>query len=563
MRPDKTCSDFVIVGGVAAGPKTAAVLARRLPNASITLFQKGERLSYAACGLPYFASGDIDSIDSLMRTSYGVLRDRRFFRNTKGFSVFTGAEIIRIDRKKKTVTVKDVEAGETYNHGYGKLVLATGARPNHPPFPVPDSPLVRHFTTPDDALQFRSLAEKGRIGKASIVGGGFIGCEVAEASGGIWGIETTLFEKEDNILPHIFDPEIAAIVEGELSRKGVVVKTATEMIKVASGVDSPLELHLSDGATVPTDYLFLCLGVSPESGLAKEAGLEIGNSGGIKINRYLQTSDPDIYAGGDCIESVHRLTGAPVFLPMGSLANRHGWVIAENLAGNPTEFEGVLGAFLVKIFDLNVGAVGLSETSARKSGLDADSVIGSFSDKPDYYPESKTVTAKMVYKKSDGRLLGLQVVGAGDICRRIDVFSSFLSSKAAIRDLLSFEHGYAPPYSESLDPLHHLASLALAQERGLKILSPSQGSCGDSLCLDVREESEFMMDKVERGVDLAPEILNIPLGSLRDRLAELPRDQRIVVVCKRGPRSYQAALILTAAGFKDVAILGGGVQGLL
>lgn len=563
MRPDKTYSDFVIVGGVAAGPKTAAVLARRLPNASITLFQKGARLSYATCGLPYFASGDIDSIDSLMRTSYGVLRDRHFFRDTKGFSVFTGAEIIRIDRKKKTVTVKDIEAGETYNHGYGKLVLATGARPNHPPFPVPDSPLVRHFTTPDDALQFRSLAEKGKIGKASIVGGGFIGCEVAEASGGIWGIETTLFEKEDNILPYIFDPEIAAIVERELSRKGVVVKTATEMIKVTPGVDSPLELHLSDGATVPTDYLFLCLGVSPESGLAKEAGLDIGNSGGIKINRYLQTSDPDIYAGGDCIESAHRLTGAPIFLPMGSLANRHGWVIAENLAGNPTEFEGVLGAFLVKVFDLNLGAVGLSETSALKSGLEVDSVIGSFSDKPDFYPESKTVTAKMVFEKPGGRLLGLQVVGAGDICRRIDVFSSFLSTGAVVNDLLSFEHGYAPPYSESLDPLHHLASLARAQKRGMKILSPFDGSRGNSLCLDVREESEFVMDKVGQEVGLAQEVLNIPLGSLRARLEELPRERKIIIVCKRGPRSYQAALILTAAGFKDVAILGGGVQGWL
>ncbi|MEP0829163.1 MAG: FAD-dependent oxidoreductase [bacterium] len=563
MKPEITSSDFVIVGGVAAGPKTAAVLARRLPNASITLFQKGERLSYASCGLPYFASGDIDSIDSLMRTSYGVQRDRIFFRDTKGFSVVTGAEVIQIDRSKKTIMIKDTASGETYNHNYGKLILATGARPNPLPFPVPDSSLIRHFTTPDDALQFRSLAERGKIGKAAIIGGGFIGCEVAEAAGGIWGIETTLIEKEENLLPYIFDPEIAAVIERELTRKGIIVKTATEVKKVTVGADSPIALHLSTGEIISSDYLFLCLGVRPETVLAKEAGLEIGRSGGIKVNRHLQTSDPDIYAGGDCIESTHRLTGAPIFLPMGSLANRHGWVIAENLAGNPTEFNGVLGTFLLKVFDLNVGAVGLSESSSLRSGLEVDSVVGSFADKPDYYPESKSLTAKMVYEKSGGRLLGLQVVGAGDICRRIDLFSSFLLWQAKLPDLFSFEHGYAPPYAEALDPLHQLASLALAQRRGLNVLKPVDCHSGHPLCLDVREESEFMMDKVERGVDLAPEVLNIPLGSLRARLDQLPRDRKIIVVCKRGPRSYQAALILTAAGFKDVAILGGGVQGLL
>jgi NADPH-dependent 2,4-dienoyl-CoA reductase/sulfur reductase-like enzyme/rhodanese-related sulfurtransferase len=555
-------SEFVIIGGVACGPKTAATLARRLPGASITLFQKEERLSYATCGLPYFASGDVGSLNELESTSYGQKRDADFFEKTKGFEVVTGAEVTAINRADKTITVKELRTGKTYEHGYGKLVIATGAMPVKPPFPVADAPSIRSFTRPDDALDFRKLAEQGKIEKAVIIGGGFIGCELAEAAGGLWGIDVTLIEKEPQVLPYALDPEMAAIVEREIRRHGIHLRTAMAVREILVESDNRPVVVLNDGERVSADFVFVCVGVRPNAALAKACSLEIGATGGIVVNSRMQTSDPDIYAGGDCVESVHQLTEKPLYLPMGSLANRHGRVIAENLAGNEAEFSGVLGAFLVKVFELNVGAVGLSARAARYAGITANEVWGSFPDKPDYYPDSKTFVLKMTYSTDGKRLLGLQAVGAGDICRRIDVFSSFLQRKGAVDDLLTFEHGYAPPYAEALDPLHHLAAMAQAQMKGFVFLSPDTDLAvlsKEAVLLDVREPGEFTEEPL--AADLP--VINIPLGELRARIDELDAQKRTVVVCKRGSRSYQAALILRAAGFRRVELLAGGLQSLL
>jgi rhodanese-related sulfurtransferase len=280
----------------------------------------------------------------------------------------------------------------------------------------------------------------------------------------------------------------------------------------------------------------------------------------------MQTSDDNIYAGGDCVESVHQLTGKELYLPLGSLANRHGRVIAENLAGNDAEFPGVLGAVLLKVFDLNIGAVGLTESVAHEAGLAVNRVWGSFPDKPDYYPEVKTLSAKMVYSENDGKLLGLQAVGNGDVCRRIDVFSVMLQHKDSLDDLLDLEHGYAPPYSEALDPLHHLASAAQAQTRAVDFISPvfdhsrHEELHKDVFWLDVREEAEV---STQPWPCPGGNIVNIPLNDLRRRTSELDRNKRILIVCRRGVRSYQAALILKRAGFEDVHIVGGGTQAAL
>ncbi len=559
-------SDFVIIGGVACGPKTGATLARRSPNAKITLFQKEEGVSYGSCGLPYFASGDINSFEELNQTSYGVQRDIEFFKNTRGFDVVTQAEVTAIDRAAKVVTVKNLTSGETYQHGYDKLVLATGATPNKAPFPIPDSPKIRPFTRPEDAIAFRQMAQQGQIEKALVVGGGFIGCEVAEAAGGLWGIEVILVEKENQLLPYALDPEMAQIAEREMKRQNVDLRTGVMIEKIKLDDEDRPVAYLNDGTTVTADYVFLSLGVTPLTTLAQDAGLEIGPSGGIAVNAKLQTSDENIYAGGDCVESIHRLTGKPLFLPMGSLANRHGRVIAENLAGNETEWPGVLGTFLVKVFDTNVGAVGLSEVAAERAGLKTEAVWGTFPDKPDFFPEGNTVVLKMVYEKESGDLLGLQAAGAGDICRRVDVFSSFLLHDGSIDSLLDFEHGYAPPYSEALDPLHHLAGIARAKQAGATFLIPTieLGAVGeDTVLIDVRQAGE-----AEEEPYLSPDgskwpALNIPIEELRARTGEIDAGKRVVVICKRGPRSYQASYILKAAGFERVDILAGGLQSRL
>jgi NADPH-dependent 2,4-dienoyl-CoA reductase/sulfur reductase-like enzyme/rhodanese-related sulfurtransferase len=566
MMTDKDRSDVVIIGGVAAGPKAAAALARRMPDLKITLFEKGDLISYGTCGMPYFASGDISSFEELNVTSYGVTRNVAFFRDFKGIEVVTGAEVTAIDREARKVTVKKSTDGSSLEHGYNKLVIATGANPVPPPFPVADCDRITPFTRPANALNFRRGAQQGKIGKVAIVGGGFIGCEVAESAAGLWGIETVLIEKEKQVLPYVLDYDMAEMVRSELLRQDVTVMTDSLVEKIDLDDDGNPVVHVKGEEPISADYVFLCLGVRPEVTLASECGLEIGSTGGIWVDAHMKTSDENIFAGGDCVESVHQLTGNQIYMPMGSLANRHGRVIAENIAGNESTFPGVLGAFLVKVFDLNVGTVGLNMTAAKAAGIDAKSLWGSFPDKPDYYPEVKTLSAKMVYSESDGKLLGLQVVGTGDICRRVDVFSVFLQNKATTSDLLDLENGYAPPYSEALDPLFHLASVAQAISRGIRMVAPRFNHNDSSLLhkdiiwLDVRETAEA---EEKPWPCRGGKLLSIPLGTLRSRLNEIDRNKSVLVVCRRGVRSYQAAVILKQAGFEDVQIVGGGTQAAL
>lgn len=565
MAP-RTTSNVVVIGGVAAGTKAAATLARRRPEWRITLFERGERVSYATCGLPYYASGEIQDLTVLTSTSWGGERTPEFFGRYKGVEVITRAEVIAINRDRKTVTVRMLDSNEEYEHGYGKLVLATGAAPKQPPFPCDRSDIVRPFTRPEDAIAFRRLAEQGKISEAVIIGGGFIGCEMAEALGGLWGIKTTLIERENRLLPYALDPDMAGYLRSEMERKGVEVLTATSVTHIAvAGTRAAVGVTGAGGTrTVEADYVLLCLGVGPESQLPAEAGLAIGESGGMVVNKHLQTSDPDIYAGGDCIESRSVISGKPIYLPMGSLANRHGRVIAEHIAGNETaRFPGVTGALMVKVFDLNVGAVGLSEEASANAGINVRAVWGAFNDRPDYYPEHESIHIKMVYRPDDMRLVGLQAAGRGDVARRIDVFSAFLQNRGTVEDLLEFEHGYAPPYAEALDPLHNLASMALAQERGIGFVSACQAqesSDPNVLWLDVRERFESEAAPVPQADGRV--IRQIPLGDLRACAPQLDRDKDIYIVCRRGGRAYQAGLILRRAGFQRLFVVGGGTVSL-
>ncbi|MCK5126202.1 MAG: FAD-dependent oxidoreductase [candidate division Zixibacteria bacterium] len=549
-------SDVVIIGGVAAGPKTAATLARRNGALSITLFQKEDLLSYGSCGLPYFASGDIESFNGLVETSYGIARDADFFENIKGFKAVTGAEVIEINRDEKYIIIKMLKSGETIKHGYDKLVIATGANAIKPPFPVAESSKISSFTRPDDAIAFRKAAQTGQVGKVVIIGGGFIGCEMTEACAGLWGIETVLIERENQIMPFVLDKEMAEIAKREMTRQDIKVLTGAEVQKVELDSDNNPVVYIDGHAPITADYVFLCLGVKPEVTLAKNTGLTIGKTGAIAVNSHLQTSDDNIYAGGDCIENKNKITGQPFFIPMGSLANRHGRVIAENITGNKAEFSGVLGAFLVKVFDTNVGAVGLSQMSAEKAGLKTNAVWGTFPDKPDYYPESQVFVLKLIYDADTKRVLGLQAVGAGDICRRIDSMSALLQQNATLDTLIDFEHGYAPPYSDALDPLHHLAAMA---KSGFDFISPLTNDEKDAyLWLDVRETSEF--EEAAWPDEMKNRIKNIPLGKLRSRAKELDTGRPILVTCMRGLRSYQAAVILKQSGFDNVHILSGGFE---
>ncbi len=561
--PQSERSDVVIIGGVAAGPKTGATLARRDPSVSITLFQKEAYISYGSCGLPYFASGDVNSFSDLTKTSYGVERNTDFFSKTKGFEVLPLHEVTAIDRKNKKVTVKDLSSGKTFDHGYGHLVIATGASPKKPPFPVAESPLIRYFTKPEDAINFRKTAQQGKVGSAAIIGAGYIGCELAE-SAGIWGIDAILVECEQHVLPGGMDPEMALIVQKELEKNNVKIFTGCRVKEITLNNERP-EIRFEDREPRVVDYVFICTGVAPETRLAQDCGLKIGVTGAIEVDEHMRTSDPYIYAGGDCVELTHRITGKKVYIPLGSLANRHGRIIAENIIGKKSAFPGVVGTYLVKACDKNAGGAGLTEKKALEAGLQPESVWASFPDKPDYYPEAKEITVKIVYSKTDLKLIGIQAVGEGDICRRVDVFSAMLQHGGTVYDLLDFEHGYAPPYSEALDPLHHCAALALAQHNGLSLLRPVSDANyyrgladdPDTIWLDIREADQF--DETALPFGNVRNIINIPMNDVRSRSKELDPSKKYILICGRGVRSYQTWVILKNSGFKNIHAVGGGI----
>jgi len=548
-------SDIVIIGGVACGCKSAASLARRLPEAKITLFQKEPDLSYGTCGLPYFASGDIENLTKLKETASGSIRDTQYFRQAKGFKAQTECEVVEINRAEKFVIVKNLQSDESFEHGYDKLVIATGAVPVKLPLDIPDSDRIRPFTRPADAINFRRLAQTGQIGSAVIIGGGFIGCELTETCAGLWGIETTLVEREAQVLPYLLDSEMAYAVEKTMRENGITLHIGKSVTKIEAQ-NNTVKVTLSDNTEIETDYLLLSAGVKPASQLAQTAGLELGANGAVKVNEFMRTSDPDIYAGGDVVELKHQITGQPIYIPMGSLANRHGRIIADHIAGGQEEFPGVLGAFMVKVFELNVGAVGLSETAAQKAGIETVVVWGSFADKPDYYPEFNPISLKLIINKADKTLLGLQAVGKGDVVRRIDVISAFMQNKAKIYDLLNFEHGYAPPYSEALDPLYHLASVYKTVEKGFLQSNPGiDYSREDVIILDVRDPEEIK-SKLFKAINL----ITIPLENLQENLDKLDKSKPIIVLCHRGVRSYQALHILKNAGFSDLSYVAGGTS---
>jgi NADPH-dependent 2,4-dienoyl-CoA reductase/sulfur reductase-like enzyme/rhodanese-related sulfurtransferase len=550
-------SDVVIIGGVACGPKTAAVLARRMPEAKVTLFQKEKHLSYASCGLPWLASGDLHDHQPLLSTAYGAVRDAAFFKDVKGIEAIVDAEVTAINRTEKYVDVRHGD-GQTSRHGYEKLVLATGSRAMPCPVAAPDSPRIRPFHSLADALHFRSLAEQGKVGRAAIIGGGLIGLEVTVAIGDLWGIEQIVIEKESHVLPWVLDPEMAELVHSELRAHGVDLRTGAALSSITLNESGQPVVACDGYEPAAVDYVFVCCGVNPNTDLAVQCGLGIGATGGIVVNDQLQTSDPDIYAGGDCIESKNRITGQPLYIPMGSLANRHGRVIAEHIAGRATTFPGAVGSFVTKVFDLNVGAVGLSQHAAQKTELSNSAVWGSYLDRPDYMPENAEITAKLVYEPDSGRVLGYQCAGTSDISKKVDVVSSCLQFNAGLEDLTDLEHGYAPPFSQAMDSLNHLAAFALAQQGGLVCLPPHRpnGAAGAEQWVDVREPEEFEDGSCGDGV------INMPIGDLRNRVSELDRSRPLRVLCARGPRAYQAALILKAAGFEDVAVIGGGLHAL-
>ena len=542
---------IVAVGANAAGLRAAARAKRLLPNASVTVIDRGKYISYGACGMPYFVSGDIEAADKLRETAYGVIRDPDFFRKAKGLEVVIQTEAIRIDREARKVVCKSLLTGETQEHSYDKLILATGAAPIAPSGIPGNSPRVSTFKILEDAMALRKALQTGRIKKVGLIGAGPIGCELAEAFTAMWGAKAVLFDAAPTILPAMLDPEMARIVETVMKGEGVEIHT-----------NCPLQgvVESKEGVTIKTpkgdfeaDHVVIAIGVKPDNALAAGCGLKIGKAGGIVVDEKMTTSDPNIFAAGDCVELKHLVSGKAIILPLGSLANRQGRVVGSNLGGGDERFGPVVGSAAVKIFDMNVSSTGLTAKAAEEAGFAVGAAWGSFTDKADYYPGFENLHLKLVYDRKTTKLLGLQGFSKGEVVKRVDVFASLLRHGGRLEDLLDAEFAYAPPFAPAVDPLYSIACVARNELlEGIHSLPPD-ADLGDRLIIDVRRTREASDRPLPE-----KDIKNVPFEEFRMTCDQVPKDQDVVCICSKGVRSSEAARVLKDKGCANVKYVGGG-----
>ncbi len=551
---------IVVIGGSAAGPKAAAKARRMDEQAEITLLQKEANLSMASCGYPYYVGGTFDDRNLLLCTPAGVVRDPDFFANAKNIKALTLCDALRIDRNAKTVTYKDLNTEEHHDIGYDKLVIATGAIPRCPAVPGVDLEGVRTLQSLEEADELRAVRDAGKVTRAVIVGAGLIGFEVCEALR-LAGIEITVVERMPQVLPFI-DADLAGLVENHVRAQGADVITGNG-VAAFLGEDGKLTgVKLTNGTELPCQLAVVAVGVQPNMYLAANAGLEIGDLGGIRVNDRMQTSDPDIYAVGDCVECTSLVTGEQVLAPYGDLANLQGRVAGQNvIAEGSARFPGVLQSGICKIFDYTVGVTGLTEARARKQGIkDVISATISGLDIPTFMG-GKLLVSKMIADARTGRVLGYQAIGPGDVSKRIATVAMALRGKLSVEDLCNADLPYAPPYSLALDHVivsaHVLENKMKGRMQGISVVQVRErvSKGADCLIIDSRSPQEFEEMRLGIGETL------IPLGALRRRLHELPqdKDREIIVYCKISLRGYEAATILEAAGYSNVKVMEGGV----
>ncbi len=543
----------VIIGGVAAGPKVASRIIRLAPDAEVTIVEKGKLLSYAGCGLPYYVSGVVKEQAELMSTPVGVVRDPVFFRQVKNVHVMNQTEAVQVDRAGKRVEVRDASGGRSWLP-YDKLVFATGATPVVPPIPNVHLENILTLHGVHDAEQIKTLLSEHKARDVVVVGGGLIGVEATEALVQC-GCRVTIVEMLPQILG-MLDSEIARLVEQHMESHGVKVLTGTK-VQAFEG-QGRVQAVVTDRGKLPAEMVIAAVGVRPAVGLARAAGLEIGTTGAIQVDPRMRTSDPDIYASGDCVECVDLLTGKPCYVPLGSTANKQGRVAANNICGLDDTFPGVLGSTVCKVFDYCVARTGLTETAATQQGYDPVVALAPAADRAHYMPTAKPLLLKIVVDRNSRRLLGVQATGPGAGDKRIDVAAMAITAGMTVDQLAQVDLCYAPPYASAMDNLITAANVARNKLDGLmtgvsaRDVNRLLQDGADFVLLDVRSPAEY-------GQVRLPHSTLIPLGKLRSRLDELPRDKPIVAFCQISLRGYEASLILKAAGFKDVRVLDGGV----
>jgi NADPH-dependent 2,4-dienoyl-CoA reductase/sulfur reductase-like enzyme/rhodanese-related sulfurtransferase len=536
---------ILIVGGVAGGASCAARLRRLDESASIVLFDRGPHVSFANCGLPYYIGGIIRDEAKLLVATPELFR-RRF-----NIEVRTESEVVAIDRAGRAIQVRDLNEGREYREPYDVLVLSPGASPIRPPLPGIDLPGVFALRTIPDSCRIRDWLAEGNVRSAVVVGGGFIGLEMAENLSHR-GLEVTVVEAANQLLPPL-DPEMAEYVRGRLVAHKVRVHLG-DAVAAFEAAPEGLLVRTRGGAGFPTGIVILSIGVRPETGLARDAGLEIGERGGIRVDEQMRTSDPNIWAVGDAVETRDFVSGDWGLTPLAGPANRQGRVAADAICGRWSSFRGVQGTAVCGVFGMTVALTGDSEKSLRRAGCtDFECVYVHPGHHVGYYPGAKPIHLKLIFRASDGRILGAQAVGEEGVERRIDVISMAIQKQCTVFDLEEAELCYAPQYGAAKDPVNMAGMVAANVVRGDVALARWSGlESSGALVVDVREPAEF-------GRGHIPRAINIPLGQLRGRLGELPRDREIWVNCGVGQRSYYALRLLRQHGF-EVRNLSGGYE---
>lgn len=538
----------LIVGGVAGGATAAARLRRLTENDEIILFEKGEYISYANCGLPYYIGGTIAEREKLLvQTAEG-------FSRRLNVDVRTSQEVVSIDRKAKTVEVRKAD-GTSYTETYDKLLLSPGASPVKPPLPGIDSKGIFTLRNVNDTDRIKAYLTQHTVKRALIIGGGFIGLEMAENLVEA-GTEVGIVEMADQVMAPI-DYSMASLVHEHLLQKHVRLYLK-QAVAAFQSTPTGIQVQFALGKSVEADLVILSIGVRANTRLAEEAGLELGEMRGIKVNEYLQTSDPDIYAVGDAIEYPHPLTGKPWLNFLAGPANRQARLVADNMVlGNSRSYEGAIGTSVAKVFDLTVAATGLPAKRLKQWGIDYQSVTIHPNDHAAYYPGATPLTLKLVFSPTDGRIFGAQIVGRSGVDKRIDEIALAIKHHDTIYDLMALEQAYAPPFSSAKDPVAMAAYVAenVLTHRMQPLYWRELRDADRSVVtlLDVRTELEF-------GLGSLPGAVNIPLDDLRNRLDELSADKPIFVFCGVGLRGYLASNILQLNGFTDVRNLIGGLK---
>jgi len=546
---------IIIIGGSAAGPKAASKARRLDQQAEITIIQKGQFLSMASCGFPYYVGGVFDRQSQMVK-------DPTSFLNIKNINAITNTEVTGIDRERKLVHTKNLTNNEESIYPYDKLVLATGSVPIIPPIPGIDLDGVTTLQSVEDAQYLKGRVRSGEIKHAVVIGGGLIGIETAEAMQ-LAGIKVTVVERLPQILTFM-DWDMAKLVEDHIRSKGSQVISEKAVTEITGEDGKVTGVNLEDGQHLPCQLVLMSVGVRPNSVLAREAGLELGLRAGVKVNQHLQTSDPDIYAAGDCIELKNIINGEATWLPMGDSANLQARVIGQNIiAEQPTvNYPGVVMTAICQAFDYTVANTGLSEQYARKKGFpEVISIIYAGQDKPAFMG-AKQVIFKLVADKKTGKFLGMQAVGPGDVSKRIAMAAMALHAGMHISDLVSLDLPYAPPYSPAIDNFiaaaHVLENKFLGRMNGIKAAELKEKSQNgrNYFLIDVRNQDEFEDCRLDLG-----EVL-IPLPSLRKRTGNLPTDKNaeIILFCKVSLRGYEAATFVQSLGYHNVKVLEGGIS---